>query len=809
MNSLLHDLTFAWRNTLKRPGTSLLIVLTLALGIGVNTAMLSMVWQVVLGPMPYANGEGLVQAVAIAGRSDKNWSIPTLEDVRAQATAFAGMASYSQLPYAIQGPRGPFQGMGAGVSWNFFDVFGVQPLLGRAFVRSDDVSGAVPVAVLSHEFWRSEYAGDPAAVGSSLEIMGVLYEVIGVLPELPPFPHANAVWIPETTDPYRAFAPNAESNREYGPLHQIFAVLRDASGLPVAGPELNAIAQRLATAWPDIYPADYRIVARPLRSVLVADANAALALFAGLSFLVLVIAAANIANLVLGRNLARSQELAIREALGASPAVIVRQLMIESMLFSVAGGMVALGVAYACLDLLAEFAAGYTPLASEIRMDGTVLLFSLASVAATGCFIGAVSALIDRDINKCLKEGGDKVTTSSLGVKKRRVLLVTQYMLAFVILTTSGLIVSSLHRLQQQDPGYDAASILVVNLPLSLKPPADWRVVVGGFSRQLLAAARAVPGVDSAAVFSGQPILQQVAYQSAMVPFAIEGQVFADGTPDVPAAARRAVSEGFFDTLGIPLLQGREITADDDEDAPRVAIVSASLAQRYFPGGDVLGQHIRTGSTWTTIVGVVGDIRSQGLDRTEQAAIYLSYWQSYNESLSLYLSSAGNPNDVVSAITAIVRDLYPRQPVERTVALDSLKTEWMAPARLRAIAITLFGGLALIVTLSGVIGVVSCNVSRRLREIGIHMATGASPGNILNLFLIDGLKVYLAGLLLGLALMLAGAPLIEPFLYETAAMDLGIYLASTLVLTLAVLIALYLPARQASRMSPTAALHFE
>jgi predicted permease len=809
---MLNDFRYAWRNLFKQPGTSLLIIVTLALGIGVNTAMFSMTFQVMMGALPYANGEQVVQLEQTASmkrRGDRNWSTPTREDLRAQTTAFAGIASYAQLPYAMQGPQGPVQGMGGAVSWNFFELFGVQPLFGRGFERSDDTIGAAPVAMLSYEFWTQQYGGDPAAVGSTLEIMDVLYEVIGVLPRLPPFPDANAVWIPETTDPYRVYSPDAEISRTAAAIHDVFARLNDGAGVLDANAELSAVAQRLATAYPDNYPEDYGIVARSLREVLVANSDDAFALMAGLSFLVLMIAAANIASLVLGRTLARNQELAIREAIGANRAMILRQLVVESVLFAMIGGVLALVVAYGCLRLLQDFAAGYTPLASEIRMNGIVLLIMLGSVLVLGCFIGIMSALTKRDINKCLKEGGDRVTTSSQGVGKRRALLLIQYVLAFVMLTTSMLIVVSLYRLHEQDAGYEAAQILAVNLPLNLQPGDDREVVAGGFSRQLLDKVQAIPGVNGAAVFSGQPILQRVAYLSAMLPFAIEGREFNEGAP--PAAMRRSVSEGFFAALDIPLLSGRDFAATDVENAEPVAIVSESLAKRYFPGGDALGQRFQFGygGAWITIVGIATDIRSQGLDATEPAAIYLSYWQNYNESLSLYVNSTGPSEALAPVITTLVHELNPRQPVERAVTLDALKAEWMAPTRLRAIAIIVFGLLALIVTFSGVIGVVSYNINLRMREIGVHMATGATPGNVVRLFIADGLKVYAMGLSLGLVLMLALAPLLAPLLYQIAAVDAPIYVLSMLLLTLVVLGALYLPTRRAAALEPMEALHAE
>ncbi|MDR0781664.1 MAG: ABC transporter permease [Pseudomonadales bacterium] len=811
MNALLQDLAFAWRNALKQPGTALLIIITLALGIGVNTAIFSMTWHVLLAPLPYADGERLVtlqQNEVSASRENFGWSTPTLADFRAQNSVFSDLIRYEQWSLTFVGRGEPYHGAAGLVTGSFFEALGVQPALGRLMTMDDDKPGAEPVLMLSQEFWREKFGGDPSVVSSTLEIQRSVYRIVGVLPRLPGYPHVNDVWIPVSSDPYGLAGVGVNQKRNAALISRVIGKLREGVSLDAANREAGTIAQRLAASYPDDYGSDYTVTVVSVRDEMARDSAATILLLMALAVLVLLIASANVANLNLARTLRRNQELAIREAVGASPGRIARQLLVESLALALVGGLLGLLLAMPAQHLLVDLAARNTPLASEIGMNGTVLAFAFVLACVAGALGSAVSLLGHRDINQALKEGGDHVTTSVGGTHRRTALLITQFALAFVVLTTAALIVLSLVRLNRQDTGFDLDQVLAVNMTINvdLSEPERLSEKMLNFSREALTAISAIPGVDAAAIRTGAPLLEQVAMTTAF-PFDIEGWP-AGAAP--ASATLNMISENYFEVMDIPLLRGRVFTATDDGESVPVAIVNESFARRFFPNGDALGGSLslRGQGEWHSIVGVVADTRSQGLDELEGPTAYFSYWQFSTEGVNLYVKTRANADQVADTIANVVHGLDPRQSV-LVKPLHEVKADWLAPLRLRAALVGLFGLLALVVTLSGVVGVVSYNISRRIREIGVHMAIGATPADIVAMFLAQGFKVYGLGLLLGLTLLLLGAPLIAPLLYATSPLSPAIYLVSALVLTLAVLVAMYLPARKASALSPVAALHFE
>ncbi len=505
MTDFAHDLVFTWRNASKRPATVLLIIVTIALGIGVNSAMFSMAWHVLLAPLPYLDGERLVrlqQNDRPNERLDIRWSGPTIEDYRTQTGLLHEISSYEQQPLSIAGQEGPYLGNAGIVEGNFFSMLGIDVLHGRGFTSSDDEDGAEPVLLLSHEFWRRRFNADPAVVGASVDTMNFTYTIIGVLPPMPAYPHGNDVWIPAASDPFRmAGLSNAETNRSSRIISHVLAKLGAEVTLADAGREAETIATRLAEMYPDSYPATYSIGLLPVKDELIGDARTTTVLLFGLGCIVLLIANANVASLMLARLASRSQELAIREAVGAAPARITRQLLTESLLFTMAGAILGLLVAWPCLSLLAEFSAGYTPLASEIRMDASLLAFAFVIAVLSGLFSGAAAAIGRRNINQALKEGGDKVTTSVSGKRRRQLLLVVQFALAFFIISTSALIMLSLYRLQTQDMGYQEEQILATTLILNIDfsdPSKDFPRQMQNFGQRLLPAVEAIPGVSKA-----------------------------------------------------------------------------------------------------------------------------------------------------------------------------------------------------------------------------------------------------------------------------------------------------------------------
>ncbi|HWK54038.1 MAG TPA: ABC transporter permease [Hyphomicrobiales bacterium] len=814
MSEFTHDIALAWRNAWRQPASSLLIIITLALGLGVNTAIFSMTWNVLLAPLPYADGDRLVtlrQDEASKGREGFSWSRPTLSDFREQNNVFSELIKYNSWALTFVGRGEPYQGLAGLVTGSFFETLGVKAALGRLLSMDDDRPGAEPVLMLSHEFWLGKFAGDPAVIGTTLEIQHSLYRIVGVLPRMPGYPHANDVWIPDTKDPYALAGVGTNPSRRALVISRVIGKLLDGITFEEAARDTEVIAQRLAVAYPDDYAADYNVTLVPLKDELTRDSRLTVLLLMALAALVVLIACANVANLNLARTMARNQELAIREAVGASPGRIVRQLLTENLILAFAGSILGLLIAWPCLRLLADFASRYTPLASEIRMGGSVLLFSFILALAAGILGSAVSFFGKRDINKALKEGGDKITASVSGVHRRNALLMVQFAFAFVVLTVSALIILSLARLNRQDLGFELDQVLTVNMILNvdLSDPMQMERKMRDFSRGVLTAISNIPEVSQAAIRTGAPLLEQVAFSVAF-PFEIEG--WSATEPGVGTSATiNMISEDYFKLMDISLLQGRPFLSTDDENAVPVAIVNESFAKRFFPEGNTLGGNIRLSGVddeWRPIVGVVADVRSTGIDETEGPVVYYSYWQFSVEGVNLYVKTAANAELLARNIAGVVHELDPRQAV-LVKPLGDIKSTWLAPARLRATLIGLFGLLSLVVTLSGVIGVVSYNIGQHVREIGIRMAIGATPSRVVTMFIGEGLKVYAAGLLLGLALMLAIAPSLEPLLYQTSATDAGIYLLSMSVLTLVVLGAIYLPASKAGAMSPVAALHCE
>jgi putative ABC transport system permease protein len=811
MNTLLFALRFVWRDAVKKPATSLLIVITLALGIGVNAAIFSMTWQVLLAPLPYTDGDRLVvlkQNEASSNRLDFNWAGATFGDFRKQTETLSDVLGYNQWSLSFFGQGEPWQGYVGLVTGNFFEVLGVQPIIGRNLNANDDKRGAEPVLVLSYELWTTRFASDPGVIDTTLEIQRMVYRIVGVLPPIPAYPHANDAWIPDASNPYDISPMGEDDDRDSFTINRVIGKLQEGVSLEQAASEMEVIARRLAASYPDAIAADYVVTPIPVKDEMTRDSTITMLLLMAIAVLVVLIASANVAGLNLSRAMARQQELAVREAVGASPGRIARQLLAESILLALVGGVLGLLLAWPCLDLLADFASRYTPLASEIGMSGVALAASLALALVTGLLGSAASILGRRDINGTLKEGGDKATTSASGVQRRTTLLVVQFALAFTVLTISMLIVLSLWRLNRQDTGFELDQVLAVNMILNidLSEPQNLSGKMRNFARSALTAISEIPEVSGAAIRTGAPLLEEAEF-ARLTPFEVEGRSDAE-TP--PLAMLNMVSENYFSMMEIPLLQGRPFLPSDDLEAMGVAVVNESFARLFLPEGNPIGSNVRLPGRegWYSIIGLVADVRSVGLDEEEGPVVYFSYWQFSTESVNVYVTTAANPGVVASSISDAVHELESRQAL-LIKPLHEVKSAWLAPARLRATLISLFGALALVVTVSGVVGVISCNINQRVREIGVRMALGATPARVMRLFVMDGLAMCAGGTALGLCLMLAAAPLLQPLLYGISARAASAWFASAMILSLATIAACWLPARRAARQNPTQVLRGE
>ena len=810
MDDLLDDIGSAWRDARRRPATALLVVLTLALGIGANSAIFSMAYHVLLAPLPYAGGDRLVrieQNEPAANLRNTAWSVPTFFDYRAQASSFEELTEYHRMSFTLLGHGDPYLVQTGVVSWHYFGMLGVKPILGRAFVDADEREGAEPTIVLSHDFWMEKFGGDPGIVGKVLEMNNAAHKVIGVLPVIPPFPDDNDIWITSSSCPFRSSA-QVTAGRQMPMLSGVFAKLREDRSMQQAGRELEVIGARLVAAYPDTYAAGngHATSLRTIKDEMVGDSTTTFLLLLGVGALVLLIASANVANLNLARLAARSQELAVREAVGGTPGRLARQLLTESVCYALAGGIAGLVVAKLCLVLLSDLAARYTPLASEIGMDASVLLFSLGVALVTGLLSGSAAAFTRRDINRALKEGGDKTTASSTGTRRREALLVVQFTLSFVVLTTAALITLSLYRLTNEDVGFDPENVLTVDLTLNFTNYTTDQQV-RDFSVNLLDKIRTVPGV-AAAGLAGQPARATGVFGT--VPFDIDGREVSDERLR-PRAQSEVVTEEYFRALGVSLRAGRMFTVSDDEKSDLVVVINRAFEQTYFKEGNAVGQRITTdgGKTLRTIVGVVGNVRTADVSHDAAPRFYLSGREQPARAFTIFIKSNGNLDELGKAVTAAVHGTDPRQAVERVQTLEDRRAEWLSAPRLISSLISALGALALLVTVSGVIGVVSYNVSQRVREVGIHMAIGATPMRIIEMFVLQGLVLFGIGIALGVVVMLLAATKLSVILYKTSGASMGVYAAVALGLSVLVVVALTVPSLRASRFEPSAALRNE
>ncbi|MFT5691392.1 MAG: putative ABC transport system permease protein, partial [Oceanicoccus sp.] len=689
------------------------------------------------------------------------------------------------------------------VSWNYFDVFGIRPVLGRSFAAGEDIPGAEPLILLSHRYWLTNFDADQSIVGTSLEMNNAVHKVIGVLPPMPAYPDDNDIYITSASCPFRS-SEAMINNRRPGML-TVFAKLNENTTITQGTKDVNTIAGQLATQYPDDYRngEGYSANLLNLKDEMVGDSANTFYLLLVIAGLVVLIASANVANLNMARLSSRSQELAIREALGANPRRLARQLLTESTLFALVGGVFGLLLAYPSLGLLTEFANGYTSLSSEIEMDASVLVFSLVLSLITGVASGSAVAFRRRNINVALKEGGDKVTATASGKRLRHSLLVIQFALAFVVLTTSVLVTVSLYRLNNQDAGFDGDNVLTVGLDLNFTNYTN-RDQVRDFASRLLADVKALAGVDVVSLSGSLPLASQLA---GPISFQTEGQQLSSGALR-PQARVTVVSENYHQLLNIPLLRGRLFASSDDENSVPVVLINQSMAQHFFSDSNPIDERISidNGENWATIVGIVGDTRAAGLDSPEGDAFYAPFMQRPTGRIRLMVKTGTNARALNDAISEAISFIDPQQAIANVQTMNEIRAQWLASPRLVAILVGLFGLLALLITLSGVVGVVAYNVSLRVKEIGIRLAIGATPANILKMLLLQGSGATLLGLILGLACMVFVTPFIDGFLFETNPADPAIYTLCAATLLLVSLLAMSVPAAQATNFDPASAL---
>lgn len=808
VETLLQDARYGIRGLKRNPVFAAAAIATLALGIGANAAIFSVVHGVFLQALPYGGGERLVRLKQDApgiNVTDTPFSPVEIADYAARNRTLEGMAEYHSMWFVLLGKSEPERVQTGVVAANYFDVLGVKPVLGRTFRPGEDAPGAEPLLVLSHDYWMRSWEGDPRVVGRALRMNDRVHTVIGVLPPMPAYPDDNDVYMPVSACPFRG-RPAMAHDRSMR-MVQVFARLKPGVSLAAARADLNGIAQSLAAQYPASYPqkgSGFALTAVSLREELTQSARPTFLVLFGIVALVLLLACANVANLTLARLLRRRRELALRSALGAGRVRLARQLVTESTLLALAGGALGLLFAAGGLRLLVAFAARFTPRAREIAIDGPVLTFALVVSLATGIAFGLIPALSSRrGLTEALQEGSDRSTAGASRHRMRSVLIVVQVAISFTLLIGAGLMIRSLWKLQSVDPGFSIGRVLTTRLDLNftkyIDPPKRW-----AFEKQILERLSGQPGVVSAAI-SGSFPLNEAGPNNGR--FEIEGQPAA--SEDLrPQAEFQRVSSEYFTTVGVPLLTGRSFTGADTDETPKVAIVSRSLARRFWGDKDALGARLSfdRGKTWITVVGVAGDVRQYGLASAPPDEIYLALPQFPTLSGSLLVRTEGSPLALQRRVAATVHSIDRDQPIDRFRTLEQARSNALASPRLTATLLSLFAALALAVTCAGLAGVMAFTVGERRQEFGIRMALGAEPGSVLRLVLGQAMRLVLAGLALGLVGAHLLARLMTGLLFEVRATDPPTFLAMSVVLVAVALLASFVPARRATAVDPMAAL---
>jgi putative ABC transport system permease protein len=801
---LWQDLRYGLRMLLKHPGFTTIAVLTLALGIGANTAIFSVVNAVLLKPLPYAEPERLVWLWdTIPQVPTAPTSLPEFLDWKEQNRSFEQLAAFQSGNMFLDTGDGTRDTPVGLVTPETFALFRANPVLGRAFTAEETLPGRSRVIVISHTMWQNRFGADPNAIGRNVELSGAAYTVIGVAPAGFSFPNKSELWRPLSIDPAKL---------DRGPHYlRVVGRLKPGVAPAQAQAEMSAIASRLSQQYPE-KTAGHGVKVEPLRDVIVGDIGSALFILLGAVGFVLLIACANVANLLLARAGARQKEIAVRTALGASRPRLVRQLLTESVMLAVGGGAAGLLIAVWGVRWLVSFGPNTIPRVSEIAVDTRMAGFTLLISVATGALFGLAPALqASRPVfADALKESG----RASAGVQRNRLrgaLVISEVALSLVLLIGAGLMIRSFAKLNQVNPGFNPAQSLTIGVTLLRNKYPDDERVASSFA-QLLERAAAAPGVVSAGAISELPI----AGANTNDYFTIEGR------PPVAKEARpiteyRVVTPRYFEAMGIPLLAGRDVAETDTKQSPNVAVINEIFAQRHFAGENPLGQRISLQGQERDpllIVGVVGNVRSFSLDEPPTPEAYVPFLQdplskTYQRAMTIVARTKGDPGAVAGSLRAALTSLDKSLPVYALKPMTEYLRDSLARHRFNLILLSVFGGVALALAAVGVYGVISYGVAQRTHEIGIRLALGAGRRDVLMLILTQGLKLVSLGVVNGLVAAFALARWMETLLFGVRPTDPLTFAGIALLLIFIAMLACWIPARRATKVDPITALRRE
>ncbi len=803
IESFVMDLRYGMRSLLKKPGFTLTAVIALALGIGANTAIFSVINGVLLRSLSYANPEKIVmlwEGNVARARAQNVVSPANFLDWQKASTSFEYMAAAWDTRLNITGGGGePEEIEAQRVSAPFISVLGVQPLLGRSFVADEDRPGGNLVVVLSHGLWQSRFAGDPAIIGKQATISGRTFTVVGVMP--PDFYFLNTqvqAWTPLALDP-------AIDYRQSGRFLRTVARLKPGVPLQQAQAELNGIAKQLEEAYPS-FNKGWGVNVVPVHEQIVGDIRPILIVLLGAVAFVLLIACANVANLVLARAAARHKELALRAALGASRTRLVRQMLTESVLLSLMGGVVGVALAYGGIQLLIAFGPDNIPRLREITIDPRVLGFTFFVSLVTGVLFGLLPALqaSRADLNDALKEGARGSSTGG-GRAFRNIFVVAEVSLALVLLVGAGLMIRSFLQLHKVQAGFSAENVLTmrVQLPMAKYPEAQQRAQFFEQARERVAT---LPGVKAVGAINFLPLTGLASSTS----FNVEGRPEADAG-EAPGTEVRVVTPNYFTAMGIPLLKGRVLDEHDGADS-RVLVINETMAKKFFPNEDPIGKRLIV--SWDPkvadeIVGVVADIKEYALDRDANPAIYWPHPREPYQFMNLIVRASTDPMPLAGAVQKEIRAIDPDQPVANVRTMKQVIAKSIARPRFNTLLLTIFAGIALVLASVGLYGVMNYSATQRTHEVGIRMALGATRADIMRLVVGNGMLLTLIGIVIGVVASWGLTRVMQSFLFGVGATDAVTFTAVSALLVAVALVANYIPARKATRVNPVLALRYE
>ena len=813
MNGLLQDFRFALRQLRKSPGFTAVAVITLALGIGANTSIFSVVNGVLLRPLEFPDADRLVRVwhvpppKSFPGMTTFAVSAANYLDWERQNHVFEGMAIYTFHGFTLTDSDKPEQVDACAATAGFFSTLGVQPMLGRVFLPEEDQPGRSNVVVLSHRFWQEHFGSNPGIVGHDIKMDGRSILVAGVMPASFQFPEFAQMWTPMAwTDQEKAVR---------GEHHSVVvARLKRGVDLKQAQAEMNTISSRLEQQ----YPADdkgWGAVVVPLHDDMVSDVRPALLVLLGAVAFVLLIASVNVANLALARTFSRQKEIAIRTALGATSARVLRQVLTESVLLALMGGALGLTFARAGIRLIMAFLADKLPHSIAVGLDAKVLAFTAVISIAAGILAGVLPALrLTRgDVNQALKQGLGRTDADSSGNRTRSILVVSEVALSLILLVGAGLMIRSFQMLHGVNPGFDSSNVLTMTAMVSrAKFPAAAQQIT--FFEQVLQRVRTLPGVETAGVVDDIPLNNGGSHQ----PIAIEGR------PTLPMSEQpevdvRLISRGYMGALHIPIVRGRDFTDTDLVGRPAVILISESMARQFWPGEDALGKRLTltfSPEAVREVVGIVGDVKLDGLDQTRpSAALYLPLdqvssaggWNSFP--MTLVVRSTSSPAGLVSAVSNAVHEVDREMPLRDIQTMDDLVATSLSQQRFNMLLLGAFAALALLLAAVGIYSVLSYSVKRSIREIGIRLALGARLGDVLRMVVFEGMKPTLLGVAIGAGGALALGRLLSGLIYGVKPTDPLTFVAVAFLLTGIALGASIIPAYRATKVDPLVALRYE